>query len=217
MGTSNASHDRGGIATRRELWLEGRYETTNAEHVTTKQPIAITVGQMDAIARERVCGFSRFNSIPMLARRLIDMARYTVVHTAPPSVPFSTLYLNSFDIVPPPSLPEHPNKSLPALRILGAADAYETDDEDESEAEEKLRNASEEEHIYCTFPVDGRPSCAYHLQCTLHPRDGSRFCDTHHEFIVPIQGHYERLYRKEIWRRDTIRCARNGQPRRPTD
>lgn len=46
------------------------------------------------------------------------------------------------------------------------------------------------------IPIDGKPSCAFHIQCTLHPKVGSRFCMLHHRIVA--RAHFTYIQQPKV-------------------
>ncbi len=125
--------------------------------------------------------WQRYSSLKALARKIIDVALPVVFHSGIPHTTFTVVNLDTFDFATTQPLP------LPTPGQQKHA-AYAEDIDLEIEDEVIIRK-TEFTH---TCLVNGRPSCGFHIHCTLPPKNGSRFCFHHRRLsartIIGLRG-----------------------------
>jgi hypothetical protein len=101
-------------------------------------------------------GFSRYSSTSLLVRRIVEICPRVRFNRPPLSSPFDTIPVDAFEFIS-----ERPH----ATHIHGAT----LSDEDPIYVGDDATYA--EKYAMATYAVDEKPTCAFHVQCTLFPQD----------------------------------------------
>ncbi len=110
------------------------------------------------------------------------MAQPVVFHTqfSMPMAPFTVLKLDSFDFVQRPRPITQPGPHT--IQILHDQDLeFDPTIEDET-ADIADQDTGATNTTAC--PVNWKPSCAFHLHCTLSPKPRSPYCFLHHQICA---------------------------------
>jgi hypothetical protein len=162
--------------TRTLQWVERRFETTyglapslrQAEVYMRSEPQALH--ELTPDRNDYYLNVNLYNSLSVLIETVASVCPPVVFQGPPPSHPFAVLGLDAFvfqQLVPPP-----PQRfRFPSFRL-------------EAATEDEAAEVEDDDNFRAAHPVDGQPSCVFHLQCTWHPQEGSRFCRPHHELVA---------------------------------
>jgi hypothetical protein len=132
-----------------------------------------------------ITGWHMFSDIKLLARKIATIARCVTFRGELPLKPFEVIEVNSFDFVDKCSQIKNAHSSLndhisPAVNE-GVSQPTEFEDPvtDLPDSSDEVQLKGKRGH-----PVDGKRTCVYHLECTLHPRAGSMYCLWHHRIVA---------------------------------
>jgi hypothetical protein len=151
-------------------WYERRWSTTwdvatRLANVRQRLRVpSIAIGHRHNDLEEYARGFDRYSSMNLLTDHILKSCRPVRFRQGTPLHPFATVSLDTFDLEPGSTFLESAHPDIPM---------FERDDV----SDEML-------FMLAMNPVDGKQSCAFHIQCTELPQSGSDFCTMHHDAIV---------------------------------
>ncbi len=125
--------------------------------------------------------WQQYSSLYSLASKIIDVAQPVMFSTPSPTDPFEVVKLNSFYFVQlaPVQRPSYVYTNTPEEFEFEFESKFELDDGNDVGIADDI-TTPEEAIVTTACPVNGKPSCAFHVFCTLPPKDNSAYCFLHH-------------------------------------
>jgi hypothetical protein len=142
-------------------WYERRWSTTwdlataLADVKTHMYAPDAAISHLNHDMKWYVQGFSRCSSTSLLVRRIVEMCPRIRFNRSPPSSPFDTIPVDAFEFI---------GKWPHATHIHSAT----LSDEDPRYAGDDATYA--QEYAMAMYAVDEKPTCSFHVQCTLFPQ-----------------------------------------------
>jgi len=140
----------------------------------------------DMVHTKQNAGWSRFNTIKLLARKIQDLCRPVRFYDQGPTEPFTVTRLDTFEFeeIATPQTHIRMSTDHPDMH---AAEWYDESFEDPIEVDlgqPDLDTSLRSKALLRSSPVDGKRSCAYHVHCTLPPCERSMYCLWHHRVVA---------------------------------